>query len=271
MTISILGCGWYGLALAKALVKQGITVKGSTTSPGKMELLSVEGIQPYLVEVNASSQSFDPEFFQCDILVISIPPRFRKGETADYLPKINSIIHAVKQAGITQVIYTSSTGVYGDHNSEVNEHTDPLPDTESGKILLEAEKLLQSQTAFKTTILRFGGLIGPGRNPGRFFAGKKDIPNGRAPVNLIHLDDCVSIGLAVIKQDAFGKLFNAVSPDHPEKAKFYAHATLQANLPAPEFLDELNNWKIVNSINIPAVLNYKFKIDISALPDHPEG
>jgi len=257
MTISILGCGWFGLALAKALVKEGITVKGSTTSAEKMELLSAEGVQPHLVQIDADSQTFDPEFFQCDILIISIPPRFRKGEAADYLPKIKSIVHAIEQAGIIKVIYTSSTGVYGDHNSEVNEHKEPLPDTESGKILLEAEKFLQSQTAFKTTVLRFGGLIGPGRHPGRFFAGKKDIPNGRAPVNLIHLDDCIGIGLAVIGQNAFGNLFNAVSPAHPEKAEFYTRAALQAGLPVPEFVDELNNWKIVNSIEL-SVLGYEF-------------
>jgi len=134
-----------------------------------------------------------------------------------------------------------------------------LPDTESGKILLEAERLLQSQTSFKTTILRFGGLVGPGRHPGRFFAGKKDIPNGRAPVNLIHLNDCIGIGLAVIEQNTFGHLFNAVSPAHPQKADFYTNAALQGGLPAPEFLDELSNWKIVNSAELP-VLGYEFKV-----------
>jgi len=107
MTISILGCGWYGLALAKALVKEGVTVKGSTTSTEKMGLLSAEDIQSYLVQVDADRQTFDPEFFQCDILVISIPPRFRQSETADYLPKIKHIIRAIEQARITKVIYTS--------------------------------------------------------------------------------------------------------------------------------------------------------------------
>jgi nucleoside-diphosphate-sugar epimerase len=261
MTISILGCGWYGMALGKALVKQGFAVKGSTTSSEKMKFLSDARLLPYLVQIGADTEHFDPEFFQCDVLVISIPPRFRKGETADYLPKIRTIIKAIEKHGISKVIYISSTGVYGDHNCEVNELSDPAPDTESGRVLLEAEKILQSHTSFKTTILRFGGLVGPERHPGRFFAGKKDIPNGKAPVNLIHLDDCVGISIAIIQQNAFGYLFNACSPHHPPKAAFYRQAALQAGLAAPEFIDELTSWKIVNSINIPAVLHYQFVAD----------
>ncbi len=261
MIISILGCGWYGMALGKALLKQGFLVKGSTTSVEKIESLSDEGLLPYLVQISADSEHFDAEFFQCDVLVISIPPRFRKGETADYLPKIRNISKAIEKYGITKVIYINSTGVYGDHNSEVNELSDPAPDTESGKILLEAEKLLQSQASFKTTILRFGGLVGPERHPGRFFAGKKDIPNGRAPVNLIHLHDCVGLSVAIFEQSAFGYVFNACSPHHPPKAAFYRQAALQAGFTAPEFIDELTSWKIVNSINITAVLHYQFVAD----------
>jgi nucleoside-diphosphate-sugar epimerase len=260
MIVSILGCGWYGKALAISLIKKGITVKGSATSAEKLSQLADTGIIPYSVQFNADSESFDPEFFQCDILVISIPPKFRKGETAGYLPKIHRIINILLKYQIKKVIYISSTGVYGDHNAEVNEVSDPQPDSESGRLLFEAEKLFQKERAFKTAIIRFAGLVGPGRNPGRFFAGKKDIPNGMAPVNLIHLDDCVGISEAIIEKDAFDYLFNACSPDHPQKAAFYKNAALKANLPVPEFINELLQWKVVNSINLQKVLNYKFKV-----------
>ncbi|MDB5133575.1 MAG: Nucleoside-diphosphate-sugar epimerase [Mucilaginibacter sp.] len=261
MVISILGCGWYGMALAGELVEQGIAVKGSTTSEQKLTKFADVGVQPYLVQISAESESFDPQFFECDVLFISIPPRFRKGETAGYTSKLQRIIQAIQQYQISKVIYISSTGVYGDHNSVADELTDTAPETESGFVLLEAEQILQQQTSFKTTILRFGGLVGPGRHPGRFFAGKKDIPNGRAPVNLIHLDDCIGISISILKQNAFGFVFNACSPDHPAKADFYCHAALQAGLPVPEFLDELDRWKVVNSINLSAILHYEFKVD----------
>jgi nucleoside-diphosphate-sugar epimerase len=261
MVVSILGCGWYGMALAGELVKQGITIKGSTTSEQKLAKLADIGIQPYLVQISADSESFDSQFFECDVLFISIPPRFRKGETAGYISKLQRIIQAIQQYQISKVIYISSTAVYGDHNSVADELTVPIPDTESGLVLLEAEELLQQQTSFKTTILRFGGLVGPGRHPGRFFSGKKDIPNGRAPVNLIHLYDCIGISIAILKQNAFGFVFNACSPDHPAKADFYCRAAFQAGLPVPEFLDELDRWKMVDSVNLSAILHYEFKVD----------
>jgi nucleoside-diphosphate-sugar epimerase len=246
--------------LAKSLIHRDITVNGSSTSDKKLAQLSSEGILPYSVQFDADSENFDPGFFECDVLMISISPKFRKGETGEYLPKIQRIIDATLKYQVKKVIYISSTGVYGDHNNEVNELSDPNPDTESGIILLEAEKLFQRETGFKTTIIRFGGLVGPGRHPGRFFAGKKDIPNGLAPVNLIHQQDCVGISEAIIEKAAFGYLFDACSPAHPTKADFYGRTALEAGLQAPEFINELNNWKIVDSVNLKSVLKYEFKV-----------
>jgi nucleoside-diphosphate-sugar epimerase len=260
MTISVLGCGWYGKALATSHVQKGITVKGSATSTEKLEQLESAGIIPFQVQFNADAAQFDRAFFDCDILVISIPPKFRKGETADYLPKIRRMIDTILIYQIKKIIYISSTGVYGDHNLEVDESSDPQPNTESGNLLLEAETLFRNETSFKTAILRFGGLVGPGRHPGRFFAGKKDVPNGMAPVNLIHLKDCIGISIAIIEKDAFGHTFNAVAPDHPQKADFYKETALEAGLAEPEFIHDLQNWKIVNSINVASILDYQFKI-----------
>jgi nucleoside-diphosphate-sugar epimerase len=260
MVVSILGCGWYGEALGLSLVQKGINVKGSVTSAEKLGTLFSLGILPYPALFNADSESFDPGFFKCEVMVISIPPKFRQGETDAYIPKIQRIIQTILQYQIKKVIYISSTAVYGDSNSEVNELTDPQPDNPQGAILLEAEKLFQAETTFKTTIIRFGGLIGDDRDPGRFFAGKTAIPNGRAPVNLIHLQDCVGITGAVLQNNAFGYLFNACSPQHPHKADFYREASLRAGFPAPQFIDELTNWKIVSSVNLTAVLHYKFKL-----------
>ena len=260
MVISILGCGWYGKALAKALLANCFIVKGSATSTEKTALLSSIGILPFLVDFKADSQTYNPDFFNCDVLIVCIPPKTRQGEGGDYLLKIERIINAAKKQGTGKVIYISSTAVYGDNNTEVTELNPPDPDTESGKILVEAEKLFVGEAAFKTTILRFAGLVGPGRHPGRFFAGKTDVPNGLAPVNLIHLNDCVGITTAIINQNAFGRVFNGVSPHHPAKSAFYRAASLQAGLVAPEFINQLDSWKLVNSLNVTSILNYSFVV-----------
>jgi UDP-N-acetyl-D-mannosaminuronate dehydrogenase len=50
--ISILGCGWLGLPLAKALLENGFSVNGSTTSVEKLSVLENLGIQPYLIALS---------------------------------------------------------------------------------------------------------------------------------------------------------------------------------------------------------------------------
>lgn len=259
VTVSILGCGWYGLSLGTSLAARGIHVKGSTTLPEKMPALQAANIEPYLCEIAPDDENYDPAFFNCDILWIAIPPKSKSGEAGNYIKKMARIISAVKKYGIKQVTHISSTGVYGDHNREVDELTPPLPLTISGKALFDVENLLREQTDFTTTIIRFGGLFGPGRNPGRFFSGKKNIPNGKAPVNLIHLHDCIGISHAILNKQAFGYTFNACAPYHPEKAEFYTKTALASGLKKPEFINELKEWKVVNSIYVDEVLAYTFK------------
>ncbi|MDB4924274.1 SDR family oxidoreductase [Mucilaginibacter sp.] len=263
MTVSILGCGWYGLELAKALVKKGITVKGSTTSPDKLALLAEAKIEPYLIDLPIDNETIDPTFFNCDVLWISIPPKARAGNGEEYLIKIRRLITPIIAHKIKQVVLISSTSVYGDTNSEVNELNEPKPDNESGKIILQAENLLKEQPAFTTTIIRFAGLIGPGRDPGRFFAGKTNIPNGDAPVNLIHLTDCIGISEAILTQQAFGYTYNACSPNHPIRSEFYANAAKRSRLEAPHFITERKSWKIISSLNIGAILKYDYQIAIT--------
>lgn len=260
MTVSILGCGWFGLALAKSLLQDGITVKGSTTSESKLSLLADVGISPYLIQIDQHTGQSDAEFFDCDLLVVSIPPKIKVGEEAVFLQKINNIIEAINQHQTHRVIYISTTGVYGDLGIEVDERSDPQPNTENGKLLLQAEELFQSQTNAETTIVRFGGLVGPGRHPGRFFAGKKDIANGKAPVNLIHQIDAVGLIMAIINGKHFGQVFNGCSPDHPSRASFYTGAAKQGGFEIPKFRDELTEWKIVNSTKVKEILDYDFKV-----------
>jgi nucleoside-diphosphate-sugar epimerase len=258
--ISILGCGWYGSALGKALIADGLKVKGSTTSPDKLRELAAMGIKPYIINFLPGEEIYDAAFFDCDVLFIAIPPKSRGGEGAAFIEKIKGIINAIKQHAVPNVVFISSTAVYADNNRHMNEETDPLPNTEAGKILFKAENIFRAESSFKTTIIRFAGLIGPGRNPGRFFAGKKEIPNGDAPVNLIHLDDCIGISKAILAKHAFGYLFNGCSPGHPAKADFYTQAALDSGFEKPEFIKEWKEWKIVESLNVGPVLDYQYKV-----------
>ena len=50
--ISILGCGWLGLPLAKALVNNDYLVSGSTTSEEKIAVLEKAKIEPFLLAIS---------------------------------------------------------------------------------------------------------------------------------------------------------------------------------------------------------------------------
>ncbi|MFB6305982.1 MAG: SDR family NAD(P)-dependent oxidoreductase, partial [Flavobacteriales bacterium] len=72
----------------------------------------------------------------------------------------------------------SSTSVYPALNRTIRENDAKAPEKESGKALLNAEQLLNQETQWQTTVLRFCGLIGHNRHPGRFLTGKKSLSNG---------------------------------------------------------------------------------------------
>ena len=83
--ISILGCGWLGFPLAKALLNKGFHVNGSTTTVEKLDVLKNEGINPFLIDVplsidkeNHGVESFlaamIPFLEGSETLIIDIPP-----------------------------------------------------------------------------------------------------------------------------------------------------------------------------------------------------
>ncbi|HAH22755.1 MAG TPA: NAD(P)-dependent oxidoreductase, partial [Prolixibacteraceae bacterium] len=155
------------------------------------------------------------------------------------------------------VIFISSTSVYPDKNQIAREEDFLVPDKPSGKALLEAEELLKELQEFKTTIIRFGGLIGVDRNPGRFLL-KSSKPIEDAPVNLIHQDDCIDIISSIIDHDLWGETLNACCPEHPMKKDFYQKAAKQAGFSALVVAEQDAPFKIVDSSKLIRLLDYEF-------------
>ena len=251
-TISIAGCGWLGLPLAKRLIKEGYTVKGSTTSVDKLDVLSQIGIEAHLVDY--LTNILPEAFFKCDILVIIIPPG-RNGQTA-YAKGIKTLTEQIDTTK-TKVIFTSSTGVYKDNNSTVHESSPLSPSPRSGTSILDAEKVIQSQTA-PYVILRLAGLVGADRNMGNFLAGRQNMPNGKAPVNLVHQDDCVRSIVTVIQSNHWNKVFNICADLHPEKQIIYPHQSQTLGKVPPAFIDELTSYKVVNNSKFKDQYNFSY-------------
>lgn len=258
-TISILGCGWLGTALGKNLLQKGYIVKGSTGTNDRYNELEFTGIQPFYIRIEPESIDIDYfSFFNTDVLVIAIPPKRVENITAVFPGQIKKIIEIIRQMNIPKVLFVSSTSVYEPVNKEVREGNEGEPEKPGGRAILKAEKILFNENDFQTTVVRFGGLIGANRNPGRCLAGKKNVP-ANTPVNLIHRDDCVAILSQIIEKNIWGEVFNACCPEHPSKKEFYSKAAEVSNLPAPEFADIQENYKIINSEKLVQRLGYTFK------------
>ena len=257
-SISILGCGWLGVPLGRHLIQKGFFVKGSVTSEDKFLLLSEAGINPFRIVVSDTEVIMDdPDFFHADLLIISIPPKRIDAIEQVYPSQMRRLIPFILNSGIQKVIFISSTSVYPDKNQIAREEDFLVPDKPSGRALLEAEELIKEIAEFKSTIIRFGGLIGVDRNPGRFLL-KSSKPIEDAPVNLIHQDDCIEIISSIIDHDLWGETLNACCPEHPMKKDFYQKAAEQAGYSALVVSDENAPFKIVDSSKLIRLLDYEF-------------
>lgn len=260
--ISILGCGWLGLPLAKSLLSKGFSVKGSTTSLDKISLLQNTGMEAFQIALskNKISGEIDSFLSNSEILIIDIPPKLRGNTAENFVAKIELLIPFIEKAKVEKLLFVSSTSVYSDDNSTITEETKPQPDSESGRQLFTTENLLQSNPNFKTTIIRFGGLIGEDRHPIRLLAGRQNLENPDAPINLIHLTDCIGIIEKVIDKDFFGEIFNAVAPFHPKRKEYYTKKALGLNLPLPLFdKSKPSVGKVISSEKVMTLLEYPFQ------------
>ena len=268
--ISILGCGWLGLPLAKSLIEKGFFLNGSTTSLDKISVLKDNGINAFHIEIRESEIKGEINSFleNSEILIIDIPPKLRGNQSENFVQKIRNLIPYIEKSTVEKVVFISSTSVYADDNSIITETTKPNPETESGKQLMEAENLFQNNPNLKTTVIRFGGLIGENRHPIHFLAGKQNLENPDAPINLIHQIDCIGIietiierGLRQAQSDnwEWNETFNAVAPFHPTRKEYYTQKAIKLNLPLPEFAQGISIGKTILSDRIETVLGYQFQ------------
>ncbi len=259
--ISILGCGWLGLPLAKSLLQNGFSIKGSTTSLEKISLLESEGITPFLVRLEEQQISASVADFLADsqILIINIPPKLRGGSTENFVAKITTLLPFIENSTVEKVLFVSSTSVYGEDNEFVSEASVLNPDTEGGRQLAIVENVLQKNSRFQTTILRFGGLISDDRNPVRFLSGRENIENPDTPINLIHQDDCIGIIEKIIALNSWDETYNAVAPFHPTRQEYYTQKATELNLALPKFaaLNTIVGKTILNN-KVIEVLDYSF-------------
>lgn len=265
MRISVLGCGWLGFPLAQHLISEGFTVKGSTTTHAKLKLIQQAGAEACLLHLPESLDSESPEvtsFFETDILFLNIPPsRGSSNESDTYPGLIKRIANKAVDAGISWIIFASSTSVYSERGGLTTEEEAEKGKASrpSGESVLEAEEAVIT-SGIDYTILRFGGLYGYGRHPVKYLSGKKDLNGASKPVNLVHQLDCIRAVDEVIRQKKRNEIYNVVSDGHPPRKEFYESAARHFGMPLPQFKTENKNpdYRVVSNAKLKRDLGFEF-------------
>ena len=263
--ISIIGCGWLGLPLAKTCIEEGFSINGSTTSKDKLDDLKAFQIKPFLISLNASeiSGNYSEFLTGSDTVIINIPPGLRRNPTKNHVAEIKHLMLEIEKHAVKNVLYISSTSVFENEANFpiITSKTLPNGTSNIAKQLIEIEQMLQENSNFNTTILRFGGLIDDERHPSNFLAGRDNVSNPNAPINLIHKTDCISIIITILKKQLWNISVNAAYPKHTTKKDYYSNCCKQKNLPPPSFnYSQESKGKIIDSSILVQLLNYRFKV-----------
>lgn len=256
--ISIVGCGWLGLPLAKRLVEEGHQVSGSTTRLERMAELEEAGVHAF--QLKAQHGMWEGEglidFLACDILIIAIPPGTKRNPESAHAEEVQALLDVISDSkiNIQKIVYISSTSVYKNSNRIVVESDIKDEADAENKILFRAEKYVQSSTIQDKIILRLGGLTGYERMLARFFAGKSELAGGNEPVNLIHRDDVISVILFLLQKKSGSLVLNVCSPQHPNRRDFYTKLCERFALAQPTFPEQLHaDWKEISTRELAAL------------------
>jgi len=166
--VAILGCGYVGLELGRQL-RSSHEVVGVRRSDDGITAIEDAGFEAVRADVT------DPESLSAvpdaDWLVFAASSGGRGAEAARevYVEGLRTAIdHFWSRADPPErLVYTSSTGVYGDHDGAwVDEETPLDPQTEKTEVLAEAERVARERPVEHGghgAVARFAGLYGPDR------------------------------------------------------------------------------------------------------------
>ena len=236
--VAIVGLGWLGMPLARALVGRGWQVTGSKTTEDGVQAARASGIPASLLTLDPEPQC-DPddlaELLDVDALVVTLPARRTVETSEQYIQAVQNIVDMALARQVRHIIFTSSTSVYGNLQGEADEESALDPVTPAGGSLVRLEQWLHDLPGTTVDILRLAGLVGPARHPGRFLAGKTGLSHGRQGVNLVHLDDVISAIVMLLEQPAQGAVYNLCAEGHPSREDYYTRLAANAGWIPPVF------------------------------------
>ena len=187
--MTVVGAGYVGLALCRQLDAAGHDVTGVRRSPQPVREAGIDAVAADVTEPAELTALPD-----ADAVVFAASSGGRGAEPARrvFVDGLRNTIdaYADRASPPDRLVYTSSTGVYGDHDGAWVDETTPLdPQTEKTAVLAEAERVATetaADTGIDGTVARFAGLYGPDRyRLERYVEG----PVTQGYLNMVHRDD----------------------------------------------------------------------------------
>ena len=239
MQVAILGCGYVGTELGRQLQAAGHEPVGVRRSDAGLSAIRNAGFDAVRADVTDSDAlAAVPDV---DAVVFAASSGGRGADAAREV-YVDGLRTAVEQFGEReespeQFVYTSSTGVYGDHGGDwVDEETPLDPTTAKTQVLAEAERVCRSDApayGMDSTVVRFAGLYGPHRyRLGRYVEG----PVTEGYLNMIHRDDAAGVVRFALTDESAAEaaVLLAVDDEPVSKWAFADSLAAECGVEAPE-------------------------------------
>jgi len=190
--ILIAGCGYVGQELGLRLVRQGHSVCGLRRGPSRLP----QGLRGFSADLTRPETLGDlPGPFDVVFYTAGADRRSEAGYRSAYLQGLGNLIGALQGQNppVRRIFFTSSTAVYGQSGGEwVDEDSPAVAGHFRGRLLRNAEQVLL-ESPIAGTVVRVGGIYGPGRQ--RLI---DSVQHGEACcfegppryLNHVHRDDC---------------------------------------------------------------------------------
>ncbi len=223
MSKLIFGCGYLGGRVARLWHQAGHVVHVVTRSERRADELAGAGYRPIVADVCDAASLADLPSAETVLFAVGYDRAGRAAIGDVYAGGLRSALDAL--AGVPeQIIYTSSTGVYGQADGEtVDEDSPTVPLREGGRACLAAEEVLAAHRLSPSGIvLRLAGIYGPGRVPflDQIRTGQPILVPQEGHLNLIHVDDAAAVVLAVEARAKPPRTY-CVSDGHPVVRREY--------------------------------------------------
>jgi nucleoside-diphosphate-sugar epimerase len=233
----VLGCGYVGQRLARALAAEGASVVGTSRTPDRFAQIEAAGARPALADTMRPA-TLRPLVEAAPDVVFDLVRPLKTGPDSYTVENTRNVVDALAAHPPAAVVYVSSTSVYGRRGGEWTDEETPVdPVSPAGVARAAAERLYLDAAGrgLPARVCRVPGIYGPGRTlrqrleTGAYLR----VDDERHFVSRIHVDDLVAGLLAAWLKGRPGRVY-LLSDDRPVTAADYAELTARLlGLPLP--------------------------------------